>query len=1288
MSDKGKSVQMHTESEEYYVKIADEIIAVVDFKEILEDVSVERVVDELVEDFMKKPELGGITDPIGQLIHWAVETLQGFINSMRMSLEGFMRTVVDGARSAIESAISATQNAIIGTINTLQRTISNWVNSILSAISDAVTSITSSITSFITSNVLPAFDSLFSSIQGFIRPLYEALSSAIAGISATVENALAGMQSFIMDAISGISATISNIAKSIAGIVGDISRVISEGISNFIAQAQALIKPLQDALTNFWAWLTSSLANLSASIMESFKSLSEAVMGTIDMIRNVFEGAFQGFISSFMDAWTKVQEFFKEAYNKLASGLKDVGVVLQGFVNAVMRLPEAFAQIFEGVAKAISGLVEAIMKFLSDPLGTLKGAIDWLAGQIWNLLPEWLRSAIEAIKNFFTNLWGEIQKFVEDPWGYLFSKFEEIGKWIWEALPDFMKTYFEKAKELFSTIIEVGAETIKTFLEKSSEFFKKVAELIIEFVTDPVRFWKKYLFKFMTDAEVTLDAVMPRVEEMKPAILTVISPAIGGLMAVLKTVKPYDPDEPWEFLENFLSKASEALVDIEFASYKVEAKYPFKYMGAGGQIGQAIGAGIVGALASSVITPWASKLVEYPSTYWVHRTFRPVILDVSDAIEAYVREKISEDDYKLIMEKHGFKDTYINALYDLWFSYLTKTEIRELFYRGVIDFESVIKYLKLAKVHEEIRDLYVKTWAGKLKAEDARWVAGIASRVTPEGEVQIEEWALKALQRDLMMEGYIPDIAPEELKGAYEKILEMAPKAIAIIPSISDLITFSVKEVYEFLRLQYDLIKRSAPPEYLKIAWTKGMSEYWALAYWEAHWRLVSLEHLADLYFRGELSTEEYKTYLRYWDFRPYPRPNFKLSDIEMARRALYEIPLRIDARWMARWGIAKVEDMARIVIMRRVHPEWRGKIISAEWVNNLLDERTRLLSSLLKNLEKGYIGTEEFTKIVSKYTMKALPTSVTVTGEGGESTTIEIPTEIWLLNPDEIALNIMRADYEALERVRDAQLDAILRNYIRGRLTDAQMSAEVSKLIKRKDLAEATVLKFKARKLYRMLYFTQRALLRYIDAVFDAFEAGYITLDRARELIEKYAGKLLTEEDIAIITAERILRSESYKKKLQMRVILRKLKRGMITPDEAFRELTRLDIPEELARDLVEENMRYYTITIERARSLAEDVVLPPDLIKKLFSTEIVPEEWIPYVLKSFMIRPIRSEVNRLVTELITDYAEGAITRRQLEDWLKALEEVGVTPDERAILLTLAELRRKRYEMGRRRGR
>lgn len=107
---------------------------------------------------------------------------------------------------------------------------------------------------------------------------------------------------------------------------------------------------------------------------------------------------------------------------------------------------------------------------------------------------------------------------------------------------------------------------------------------------------------------------------------------------------------------------------------------------------------------------------------------------------------------------------------------------------------------------------------------------------------------------------------------------------------------------------------------------------------------------------------------------------------------------------------------------------------------------------------------------------------------------------------------------------------------------------------------------------------------------------------------------------------------------------------------------------------------------TPETAAAIAEYVPEIRGLLDKVFEAHNVPPEFRPIYRKYSYVRPWMDEARRLVTELMNDYAQGVITREELEAELKGLSELGFEKEEIEIVLKIAELRRQRYEKRRRR--
>ena len=74
------------------------------------------------------------------------------------------------------------------------------------------------------------------------------------------------------------------------------------------------------------------------------------------------------------------------------------------------------------------------------------------------------------------------------------------------------------------------------------------------------------------------------------------------------------------------------------------------------------------------------------------------------------------------------------------------------------------------------------------------------------------------------------------------------------------------------------------------------------------------------------------------------------------------------------------------------------------------------------------------------------------------------------------------------------------------------------------------------------------------------------------------------------------------------------------------------------------------------------------------------IPEEERPLWKKYAILKPLKDEASKLVTELIYDYAKGIISQVEFKSYLEEMKTFGYSDEEIDLLMKLAELRRRRY--------
>lgn len=121
------------------------------------------------------------------------------------------------------------------------------------------------------------------------------------------------------------------------------------------------------------------------------------------------------------------------------------------------------------------------------------------------------------------------------------------------------------------------------------------------------------------------------------------------------------------------------------------------------------------------------------------------------------------------------------------------------------------------------------------------------------------------------------------------------------LPSVSDLITWGVREVFSPAQRAALNLDADFPPELASRLAELGYSQADARNAWAAHWQLPSRTEGAEMLFRGELTSSEYSELLRALDYAPRWR-----APLEAIARA---IPGLSD---MVRFAVREVYDPAR----------------------------------------------------------------------------------------------------------------------------------------------------------------------------------------------------------------------------------------------------------------------------------------------------------------------------------------------------------------------------------------
>jgi len=296
----------------------------------------------------------------------------------------------------------------------------------------------------------------------------------------------------------------------------------------------------------------------------------------------------------------------------------------------------------------------------------------------------------------------------------------------------------------------------------------------------------------------------------------------------------------------------------------------------------------------------------------------------------------------------GFKSAVMDMLYQfkmsevigpmisapIWASVVTPLRMRaNLDYPYQVPTVGVLPYLRAkALITDEEYKLNMKygaldeTWSGRMLKNTWRYPDFGDMRTMIHRGVKTWDDAKAALQMNLVATEYI---------DAYKTI-------IPSIPGVGDLVRFAVREAYPDAK--------TFTEHYAKMStWiaAQGYDQYFADAFWTAHWVIPTVSQADELLHRGEISEAEHTGLYILNDIRP--------EDISALRRLTWSLPGRIEARWMFRWGEIDVSDLRDYLVKDGLNPEYADRVASAMAKQQFLTDINRETANIKADYARGY---------------------------------------------------------------------------------------------------------------------------------------------------------------------------------------------------------------------------------------------------------------------------------------------------------------------------------------------
>lgn len=1188
-----------------------------------------------------------------------VSSVSGFFSSIQSAISSIGSTLsgmISGITNAISSIGASIQSAIRGVVSSLQ----SIGQSITNTLSGAISNITSHIQSF-ASSIGSAISSIISQIQSFGANLLSALSSgfeALKGAFSNIVEKVSSVLSQIQNIISDIGSKIYSAFSQVREVISNIGSAISSVASQIVSGIVSLGERIWNGIMGVKDWLVGGFKTIASTITQFITSLPNFFERIHEILRNIW-GALVDAVKTIPERvknlWDGVVNFFREQYNNILSGVNETKITLTGFINPLINIwnllkgffdfiinsfkkaPEFFEGAAHFLTKTIPDFFKDVKNFFTITIPEFfKDAKEFITVRI----PEFFKDVKEFITVKIPEFFGDVKNFftktIPEKFNTLIESIKNFPKTLsvsfssfidfFKNIPTKLSEFVEAFKEKISSLISYAWEHIKGFGEMIAEELGKLGSRILNALVSVSQFILNTLFQISQKIVGGIKELGVKVGEFfKGIIFPPIIPCASAMV-----IPP---------LEGHAESAKPYL-----DSGNIE-----QYVKSLGEIGKLMGLTLTGFIGGQIAVRALSWMLAAASN-----TVERFLINVEGRLQPLGIGSIA-----------GFRlSTAVGrTLKDL--SFELRDWFREL-YRGLVYGMAIWTWQPISKfLMKDLRNVL------PLTLPSLEMIVEMLRRTLPS---EIKTQIYNRAKYYLSMYGYSDEVLSwiatpiEELeKGRVVTIRDRFGNTVSLpismmydLPSVSELARMMVHDIF----LTFD--------DFKKAIGMKGIKEDLAFMYYLLHFKYISPERLWEFYSRAKAGMLWYEktmkvnadawlkdalpSYMKwhdYYDQSWFPQhPEFP-SDRDIAIELMADIPMRIDARWMYKWGQITDDELRRIVIARGMHPNWVDKITKAEAMNALSEERTYARTGVLNVFERGFLTKESANEILSNMiNVKILDSEEPVKFLEGER-----------------QLLLFRGTYDRGYKIIDTAWDALVIGLYENIYSNDQVVSELTKIIER--VNQTLGLKLKVDDAFIKSWLAGydykkdvwkvnriRAWLRtFVWRIGDLAQSG-MNIDK---MVDDYAEKAhLTNEEKELIKEIAYMFRDGYIRDLKISAILTKLRRGEITRDKAIEELKGLVEYPELIDALIDKNfidiVREYTLSISTLLSYATIISIPEEFIKKRLEALHVPPEDANIILQVFKIKPIKDEMALIARKAMDEFEEGYLTEEQLRATLSQL--------------------------------
>jgi len=1187
-------------------------------------------------------ELAGIYDPIGQIAKFITQVFNSIASWIVGTLSSAVKGFIDWLWSNIESAF---------------RTVYDWFESITKTITEGFTKLAEEFRKV----VIEPINRAVSAALDFLSRLPEYVSNFVESIRSGLEELwklITSVGRAVQDAFSTVMKFFDEVRKGVADLVRWITDVVRSAIETLSKGAQ---------------WLADQFRTLFTQVYDAVRRFIEFLTRlpevAPDIIRNVaswvweqlIKPVYDFIVDNIIEPLRKGIEVITENVRK---GFEAIAKTFTGYVNAVLRLPELLGNVFKPVIDWFVGtykfFTETLPKFFEDVRKFFEDLTRSLS-TIANAVSEFFRDpakwfseyVVKPITTALQTFALEAVTFFQDIGDRVVSFFSDISSWVWEKLTNLAKSFIETLKNMVRGAVEFVQDLLQWFYET---FVKEPFQRLTEAVKEAVR---KAMSPQQQGGEVDIafrvfsmiffnawGAVAPYV------IMGGLGDAVGDLEVALE---PVGIGGKWTFrplkVVVELAKAGRDLAMNYFTGFFIGLAMnmldPYKW----------------------IVRPMAKEFFDdiFRERYGIEAFFEmPTITQLRDIVRRAMTEVT--DFRKLPKLELPEK---LKAIYE------TSTKLLEL--RGYPKF-FIEYFMDLGKQYSmEITDRF----------GTKRFLP-----FSPLFEIPTHSEVVRMLQRDVFAN-------PMEwarfvrIYGMSDDLAKMYYMMAFRYPSFEKLWEFVMRGVTGMLwytppQFAVELFKADAawlgagepiPPAKLNF-------NYKAL-FTAVNFYLKWLEYSNFSWFRKGAKIRYGEKEVTF-DF-DWTADSWMLWDIAA------DIPTKIDARWMTKWGlfdhlsrkanvkvpgvgetvqpypekaflelaasvventvaspvVMDLRPLCRILIARGLHPGWVPITAVAEAINALTDERTLLRTGFINLFKEGFWTIETLEKLLAGFVTASFVVEyfdvekMKWVGGAVNVPVAYLPAERKLLElraAMDRALDILRDLVRELNRSYAENIIQTYDDYLRDLEEGIGAVNEWFKPLV-KDIT-GKELELVADESYYKAY----------KRVLDVYRELY-TIHRLRYWVGRFIGWVIYRLAYGYVTPEDVNRIVS---------ILAEY--GRLTDIERELLTTITDVMVGIAR-------REYIPTPAQLATIAEVIPEARKLFYDVVTKRRIPPEWVPIWKKYIDVRPLMDEVRRVASRIEDLYSYFIVDEKTLHSFYEKLRPFGYEDHEIELMVQAANL-------------